>query len=330
MHEIFALYQPQVVFHAAAYKHGPVMEVGNAWQAVRNNVVGTWVVANAAIQHNTERFVLISTDKAVNPTNVMGTTKRMAEMVCQALQARAQRVQSNQSVGVDEGQLERSAGGTKFQMVRFGNVLGSTGSVIPRFEQQIAQGGPVTVTHPDVTRYFMSIPEAALLVLQAAAMGTGGEIFVLDMGEPVKIDTLAKNLIQLAGHSLDDIEIIYTGLRPGEKMFEELLVDEEQTIETPHAKLRIARARTAPKGLLDTVREWALADEGREDEDVRRLLKEWVKEYEPNPEGHCTTEGAEQGDAKGRAKGMAENMAGDISEDTAGGVATPHPRLGGK
>src|SRR5690625_1863387 len=223
MHEIFAQYQPQVVFHAAAYKHVPLMEVGNAWQAVRNNVVGTWVVANAAIQHNTERFVLISTDKAVNPTNVMGTTKRMAEMVCQALQARAQRVQSNQSVGVDEGQLERSAGGTKFLMVRFGNVLGSTGSVIPRFAQQIAQGGPVTVTHPDVTRYFMSIPEAALLVLQAAAMGTGGEIFVLDMGEPVKIDTLAKNLIQLAGHSLDDIEIIYTGLRPGEKMFEELL-----------------------------------------------------------------------------------------------------------
>src|SRR5690625_2304562 len=314
MDEGFAQYEPQVVFHAAAYKHVPLMEVGNAWQAVRNNVVGTWVVANAAIAHGAERFVLISTDKAVNPTNVMGTTKRMAEMVCQALQTRAQ------SAAPAAGQ-----GLTRFQMVRFGNVLGSTGSVIPRFEQQIAQGGPVTVTHPDVTRYFMSIPEAALLVLQAAAMGTGGEIFVLDMGEPVKIDTLAKNLIQLAGHSLDDIEIIYTGLRPGEKMFEELLVDEEQTIETPHAKLRIARARTAPKGLLDTVREWALADEGREDEDVRRLLKEWVKEYEPNPEGYCTTEGAEQGDAKGRAKGMAENMAGDISEDTAGGVATPPP-----
>src|SRR5690625_1742637 len=218
MHEIFAQYQPQVVFHAAAYKHVPLMEVGNAWQAVRNNVVGTWVVAREAVRHRCQRFVLISTDKAVNPTNVMGATKRMAEMVCQAMQS--------------EG------GQTKFQMVRFGNVLGSTGSVIPKFREQIASGGPVTVTHPEVTRYFMSIPEAAQLVLQAAAMGEGGEIFVLDMGEPVQILQLAKNMIHLGGYSEEEIKIVFTGLRPGEKMYEELLADAEQTVQTPHPKLR--------------------------------------------------------------------------------------------
>lgn len=266
MREVFAKYKPQVVFHAAAYKHVPLMEVGNAWQALRNNVLGTYVVANEAVRHEAERFVLISTDKAVNPTNVMGTTKRMAEMVCQALQ------EKNTT--------------TKFQMVRFGNVLGSTGSVIPKFRKQIEAGGPVTVTHPDVTRYFMSIPEAAQLVLQAAAMGNGGEVFVLDMGKPVKIHQLAKNMIRLAGYGEGQIEITFTGLRPGEKMYEELLVDAEQTIETPHPKLRIAKARSAPKGLLTRIQNWLQASQGLEDDEVRVQLQQWVVEYSPNPSGH--------------------------------------------
>jgi FlaA1/EpsC-like NDP-sugar epimerase len=195
MAEVFADHRPQVVFHAAAYKHVPLMEVGNAWQAVRNNVFGTLVVARAARDAGADRFVLISTDKAVNPTNVMGATKRVAEMVCEVLQ--------------------NGPGTTQFHIVRFGNVLGSTGSVIPKFQAQIAHGGPVTVTHPEINRYFMSIPEAAQLVLQAAAMGQGGEIFVLDMGAPVKIVDLARNMIRLSGFTEDEIAIEFTGLRPG-------------------------------------------------------------------------------------------------------------------
>lgn len=262
MRQIFTEYRPEVVFHAAAYKHVPLMEVGNAWQALRNNVVGTFVMAREAVRQGCQRFVLISTDKAVNPTNVMGATKRMAEMVCQALQSEASE--------------------TKFQMVRFGNVLGSTGSVIPRFREQIANGGPVTVTHPEVTRYFMSIPEAAQLVLQAAAMGEGGEIFVLDMGAPVKILQLAKNMIQLAGYSEDEIKIVFTGLRPGEKMYEELLADAEQTVQTPHPKLRIARARPAVAALLPEAEYWLAEQLNYSDDQVRALLQHWVHEYAPS------------------------------------------------
>jgi FlaA1/EpsC-like NDP-sugar epimerase len=211
--QVFSQHRPEVVFHAAAYKHVPLMEEDNAWEAVRNNVLGTCVVAEAAARSATQKFILVSTDKAVNPVNVMGASKRLAELVCQSLQ---------------------HAGATQFVIVRFGNVLGSTGSVIPRFREQIARGGPVTVTHPDITRYFMSIEEAAQLVLQAGLMGKGGEIFVLDMGEPVKIVDLAREMIRLSGFAEDEIKIAYTGLRPGEKLYEELLADGEHTVATPH------------------------------------------------------------------------------------------------
>ncbi|MDH5212109.1 MAG: polysaccharide biosynthesis protein, partial [Betaproteobacteria bacterium] len=227
--EAFAQFRPQIVFHAAAYKHVPLMEGENAFQAVTNNVLSTVVTARAAQAAGALKFVLVSTDKAVNPTNVMGASKRLAELACQAL---------------------AGAGKTQFVTVRFGNVLGSTGSVIPRFREQIARGGPVTVTHPEIQRYFMSIPEAAQLVLQAALMGKGGEIFVLDMGEPVRIVELARQLIRLSGLAEDDIRIEYTGLRPGEKLYEELLADAEHTLPTPHPKLRVARAQGSADNAL--------------------------------------------------------------------------------
>ena len=251
-------YSPSLVFHAAAYKHVPLMEESNAWEAVQNNVLGTLVVARAAIEFGVKKFVLISTDKAVNPTNVMGATKRLSEMLCQALQ---------------------QTSNTRFEMVRFGNVLGSAGSVIPRFQEQIDHGGPVTVTHPDMVRYFMSIPEAAQLVLQAGTMGLGGEIFVLDMGEPVKIVDLAHDMIRLSEPTDDEIKIVYTGLRPGEKLFEELLAHDEQTRPTPHPKLRIAKAREVDGGFINSVSAWLLQERIPDDSDVRRDLKRWVPEY---------------------------------------------------
>jgi FlaA1/EpsC-like NDP-sugar epimerase len=252
-----------VLFHAAAYKHVPMMEQHNAWQAIRNNVLGTWTVARAAQKFGVGRFVMISTDKAVNPTNVMGASKRLAEMVCQALQP---------------------SGSTRFVIVLFGNVLGSTGSVIPKFRAQIAQGGQITVTHPEITRYFMSIPEAAQLVLQAGLMGQGGEIFVLDMGEPVKIVDLAKQLIRLSGFTEDEIGIEFSGLRPGEKLYEELLADNEHTLPTPHPKLRIAQARWADAEWLEQLLTW-MDVSTMPDADVKTALEAWVPEYQPDSHG---------------------------------------------
>jgi FlaA1/EpsC-like NDP-sugar epimerase len=237
------------------------MERHNAWQAVRNNVFGTWQVGRHAQKHGVDKFVLISTDKAVNPTNVMGTTKRMAEMICQGLQ---------------------QSSGTRFIIVRFGNVLGSNGSVIPKFREQIAKGGPITVTHPEITRYFMSIPEAAQLVMQAGYMGKGGEIFVLDMGDPVKITDLAKDLIRLSGFTEEDIKIEFTGLRPGEKLYEELLADDENTLATPHPKLRIAKARMVTQADLESIQLWVSKDATVEDAAVRKGMRQWVPEYTPD------------------------------------------------
>ncbi|WP_321867761.1 polysaccharide biosynthesis protein [Paraburkholderia tropica] len=259
--QVMVRYTPHIVFHAAAYKHVPLMEQLNTWQAIRNNVLGTYCVARMAIKHQVRHFVLISTDKAVNPTNVMGASKRLAEMACQALQ------QGNER--------------TQFETVRFGNVLGSAGSVIPKFQQQIVKGGPVTVTHPEITRFFMTIPEASQLVLQASSMGRGGEIFILDMGKPVKIVDLARDLIRLYGYSEEQIRVEFTGLRPGEKLYEELLADDETTTRTPHPKLRTARAREVPDDLLDGLLPWLMQHRVPTDDEVRRDLRRWVPEYQP-------------------------------------------------
>ena len=257
-------YRPAIVFHAAAYKHVPLMEELNAWEAVRNNVAGTLAVANAAIENGVEKFVLISTDKAVNPTNVMGASKRLAELVCHSLNSDA----------------------TRFVVVRFGNVLGSTGSVIPKFREQIARGGPITVTHPKITRYFMSIPEAAQLVLQAGLMGSGGEIFVLEMGDPVKIVDLARDLIRLSGFSDQDIRIEFTGLRAGEKLYEELLADSEQTMATPHPKLRIAKTNAYPDAVWrNNLALWLWQPAQQSDIEVRAKLKALLPEYVPHNAG---------------------------------------------
>ncbi len=255
---VLAQHRPAVVFHAAAYKHVPLMENDNAWEAVQNNVLGTLRLAQAAQARGVGELVLVSTDKAVNPANVMGASKRLAEQVCQALQRED---------------------GTRFVTVRFGNVLGSTGSVIPKFREQIAQGGPITVTHPEMQRYFMSIPEAAQLVLQAGWMGKGGEIFVLEMGKPIKIVDLARDMIRMSGLKEEDIPIVFTGLRPGEKLYEELLASGETTLPTPHPKLRVARANGAPDAAwLDALERW-LAEPAPSPERVKQALARLVPEY---------------------------------------------------
>jgi FlaA1/EpsC-like NDP-sugar epimerase len=221
MRQVFEQYRPHLVFHAAAHKHVPLMEA-NVGEAVKNNVLGTRCVADLAHEFAADGFVLISTDKAVNPVSVMGATKHLAERYIHAL--------SQESP-------------TRFMVVRFGNVLGSAGSVVPIFQEQIRKGGPITVTDARMKRYFMTIPEASQLVLQAAAMGRGGEVFVLDMGEPVAIVALARELIRLFGHSEDAIEIVFTGIRPGEKLYEELYIADEETLPTSHPKVRAAYHR---------------------------------------------------------------------------------------
>src|SRR5512143_3231968 len=257
--EVLARERPSVVFHAGAYKHVPPMEETNAWQAVLNNAYGTWVLARAAIAAKVEKFVFVSTDKAVNPTNVMGATKRLAEIVCQSLQG----------------------SGTQFVLVRFGNVFGSAGSVIPRFSEQIARGGPVTVTHPDITRYFMSLSEATQLLLQAGLQGKSGEILALDMGEPVRIVDLARDMIRLYGADPDRIAVVFTGLRPGEKLYEEPLASEEATKPTTHPKLRIAQARAANRDAVRQMVAWCERDRVADDGEVRARMQAWIPEYAP-------------------------------------------------
>lgn len=260
---VLAQFKPHVAFHAAAYKHVPMMEHGNVTEALANNVKGTYVLASASKLHAVSKFVLISTDKAVNPTNVMGASKRLAEMVCQGLQE----------------DIALKPNTTKFVMVRFGNVLGSSGSVIPKFRQQIAAGGPITITHPDITRYFMSIPEAAQLVMQAGLMGQGGEVYVLDMGESVKIVDLAKNMIKLSGLQASEIEIKFTGLRPGEKLYEELLADDEHTLPTPHEKLRVAQIKSVDEAWVNALLKWIETTYHLSEAQIKQELKVWVIEY---------------------------------------------------
>lgn len=264
--DLFKLHRPAVVLHAAAYKHVPLMEDDNAIEALRTNVLGTLNAARAATACGAQRFVLISTDKAVNPTNVMGASKRLAEL---ALQAHATQHPD-----------------THCCAVRFGNVLGSSGSVVPRFAAQIAAGGPVTVTHPEIVRYFMTIPEAAQLVLQAGLMGRSGEIYVLDMGEPVKIVDLARLMIRLSNKTEGEIPIHFTGLRPGEKLYEELLADDETTLPTPHPKLRVARQAEQDAIDLQALQDWIAASGADSPAQIKAALHALVPEYAPQIGSH--------------------------------------------
>jgi FlaA1/EpsC-like NDP-sugar epimerase len=280
---LFETYRPDYVYHAAAYKHVPMME-NNPCEAIITNVLGTKIVADLAMKYGVDKFVMISTDKAVNPTNVMGASKRIAEMYVQSLidfHSDAHIVNNGMSIVTDN---DKPAHKTKYITTRFGNVLGSNGSVIPRFKAQIQKGGPITVTHPEITRYFMTIPEACRLVLEAGSMGAGGEIYLFDMGKAVKIVELAKKMIQLSGFVVDqDIKIIFTGLRPGEKLYEELLNDLENTIPTHHEKIMIAKIRKQSYlKISKEVNELIALSSSFNDILVVRKMKEIVPEYKSN------------------------------------------------
>ncbi len=270
MEQLFSQYRPDYVFHAAAYKHVPMME-DNPSEAVQNNVYGTRVIADLAVKYGTKKFVMISTDKAVNPTNVMGCSKRICEIYCQALNAEISQTDTMK-------QIDGTPAVTQFVTTRFGNVLGSNGSVIPIFKEQIEKGGPVTVTHPDIIRFFMLIPEACKLVLEAGTFGKGGEIFVFDMGKPVKIVDLAKRMIALS--KAKNIEIKFTGLRDGEKLFEEVLSDAETTVPTSHPKIRVAKVRAYPyaEALRNEERLYE-ASFTYDDMQVVKIMKEIVPEF---------------------------------------------------
>ena len=291
--QVFATYRPDVVYHAAAHKHVPLME-DSPCEAIKNNAIGTYKTAYAALHYGCKRFVLISTDKAVNPVNVMGASKRLCEMVIQTFAKKVAdgtadslpriTVHGDMELGMTQPPAVKHPQ-TQFVAVRFGNVLGSNGSVIPRFKEQIAKGGPVTVTHPDIIRYFMTIPEAASLVLQAGTYAKGGEIFVLDMGSPVKIDTLARNLIKLSGLRPDvDIPIEYTGLRPGEKLYEEKLMSEEGMRTTPNKLIHIGSPIAFDSDLfLRQLRDLMEAAYDEREDEIRDLIEKTVSTYHPAP-----------------------------------------------
>ncbi len=262
MENIFRTYRPQLVFHSAAYKHVPMME-HNPSESILTNVFGTKILADLSMEYSVEKFVMISTDKAVNPTNVMGASKRVAEIYIQS---------------------RNQGSSTKFITTRFGNVLGSSGSVIPRFRKQLETGGPITITHPDVTRYFMTIPEACQLVLEAGAMGKGGEIFIFDMGESVKIVDLATKMIKLSGLVVDkDIKIVYTGLRPGEKLYEELLADQENTLPTHHKQILVAKVKAYDFDLVTTdIKELIMLFDSQDNKAIVSKMKQMVPEFKSN------------------------------------------------
>ena len=262
---IFKVNRPNIIFHAAAYKHVPIME-RHPFESIRTNVFGTKNIAEHAIKYKADRFVLVSTDKAVNPTNVMGTTKRVAEIVCQSKQ--------------------RASAHTKFMIVRFGNVLGSSGSVIPLFKDQIQNRGPVTVTHKDIERFFMSIPEASKLVIQAGCIGTGGEVFVLDMGKPVKILDLALQMIEMSGlRPYKDIDIVFTGLRPGEKLFEEVLLESEGLLPTIHPLVKVANGQDVPENFEELLKNLIIPEHRFDTYCLKKLLNHIVREYVPDLNG---------------------------------------------
>ena len=259
LNNVFVKYKPNLVFHAAAYKHVPLMETENIAEALNNNVIGTINIAEISAKYQVEKFVMVSTDKAVKPTNVMGATKRLAELACLNLSKDFH---------------------TKFIIVRFGNVLGSNGSVVPKFQEQIHRGGPITITHPDIERFFMTIPEACELVLQASIMGNGSEVFILDMGKPIRIVDLAKRMIELSGTEKDRIQIQFTGLRPGEKLYEELMLEYEVALQTSHDKVRVSQSGLGNFTMtIEEIKQWVHLHEDRPDEEIKKALKEILSEY---------------------------------------------------